>query len=73
MIFKRKKSEDIYVSPAENRVEIELHKNASKQAAEKAKKSSKDLNELLVENGFTIKLYMAAGGSPPRRKQMGKV
>lgn len=72
-IFKRNKSGDLFIQPPpENRLEIELHKNANKEAVAKAKKTNKDLNELLVENGFTIKLYMAAGGSPPRKKQMGK-
>lgn len=43
-------------------VEIEAHKDAKKEAIEEAKQASKKLNNLLVENGFTLKLYVATGG-----------
>ena len=48
--------------PATSRVEIELHKNASEEAAQKAQETNKHLNDLLVENGFTVKIFLAAGG-----------
>lgn len=48
--------------PATSRVEVELHKNASFEAAQKAQQTNKHLNELLVKNGFTLKIYLAAGG-----------
>lgn len=53
--------------PLSSRVEIELHKNASEQAAKKADEANKHLNDLLVENGFTLKIFLAAGGKPPRK------
>lgn len=70
--LKRKKQEDaILVRPAPtSRVEIELHKNASEQAAKKADQTNEHLKELLVENGFTLKIYLAAGGHQP--KKVGK-
>jgi len=70
--FKRKpKVEPIVVTPpATSRVEIELHKNASEQAAKKADQTNEHLKDLLVENGFTLKIYLAAGGHQP--KKVGK-
>ena len=73
-LFNRKaKSEPILVQPpAQSRVEVELHKNASQEAAEKAKQVDKHVKELLVENGFTLKIYLAAGGQLSHKKQGGK-
>lgn len=45
------------------RVEIEMQKHASKEAVEKAKQANAHLKELLVENGFTLKIYLAAHSS----------
>lgn len=73
-IFKRRIKEDIQIQPLINsRVEVELHKSATVQAAEKAKLANKHLNDLLIENGFTLKIYLAAGGRLPTKnsKEMG--
>lgn len=43
-------------------IEIETHKDAKQEAVLKAKKASEELNTLLVENGFTLKIYVATGG-----------
>lgn len=43
-------------------VEIEATKDAQKEAFEEAHRVGKDLNRLLVENGFTLKIYLATGG-----------
>lgn len=68
-----KRSEDIQIEPpASSRVEVELHKNASKEAAEKAKTANKHLNELLVQNGFTLKIYLATGGTTKKHRKKGK-
>lgn len=65
--FKKNKSEPLTVAPPPaGRVEIELHKNANKAAANKAKAVNAHLSELLEENGFSIKIYLAAGGRPPK-------
>lgn len=67
--FKRKTNEDYSIQPpASSRVEVELHKSATAAAAEKAKKANEHLNDLLVENGFTLKIYLAAGGHQPTKK-----
>lgn len=73
-LFNRKKREEpIVVKPAvTSRVEVELHKNASVEAAKKADAANKHINDLLVENGFTLKIYLAAGGHQPKVKTSGK-
>lgn len=43
-------------------LEIETHKNATKEAIAEAKQATQKLNSLLVENGFTLKIYLATGG-----------
>lgn len=70
--FKRKRTVQPLVvqPPAASRVEVELHKNASEGAAEKAKETNQHLNDLLVENGFTLKIFLAAGGY--QRKDIGQ-
>ena len=72
-LFNRnKKQQPLAIQPPpQSRVEVELHKNATVEAAEKAKEANKHLNELLVANGFTLKIYIAAGGQPPKKKRGG--
>ena len=72
-LFNRKKKEDYQIQPpVSSRVEVELAKGASKEAVEKAKDANQHLNNLLVENGFTLKIYLAAGGQLRHKKQGGK-
>lgn len=67
--FKRKQTPDPIVInvPVTSRVEIELHKNASQEAAKVAIEANKHLNDLLLANGFNFKLFLAAGGRIPRK------
>jgi hypothetical protein len=53
-------------------IEIVANQEAQKEVIEKAKKASSELNQLLVQNGFTIKIYLAAGGKPPIKKSGAK-
>lgn len=75
-IFKRKKSNDseavILTPPPTSRVEIELHKGASEEAAKKADAVNQHVKELLVENGFTLKIALAAGATLSHKKEGGK-
>lgn len=73
-LFNRKKeSAPIVVQPPiTSRVEVELHKGASEDAAAKAQQTNQHLTDLLVENGFTLKIYLAAGGHQPKHKTGGK-
>lgn len=71
-LFNRKpKQEPISVTPPpQSRVEIELHKGASEEAAKKAQEVNKHVQDLLEGNGFTIKIALAAGyGAPHNRKK----
>lgn len=69
---RKKKVEPVVIQPAvSSRVEVELHKNASIEAAQKADAANKHINDLLVENGFTLKIYLAAGGHQPNNKRSG--
>lgn len=71
-LFNRKKntSSPLTVTPpAESRVEVELHKGASNEAAQKAKEANAHLTDLLAANGFTLKIYLAAGGHAPQQNR----
>jgi hypothetical protein len=46
----------------DSRVEVVVHKEAAKDAVQEAKAVNKHLNKLLEQNGFTIKIFLAAGG-----------
>ena len=74
-LFRKKKKVETVVEPIVVRdtpvkdpvVEIIANEKAKDEVIEKAKQASNQLNELLVQNGFTIKIYLAAGGHPPKR------
>lgn len=71
-LFNRKpKTEPIVVTPPPtSRVEVELHKGASEEAAKKATAVNQHVKDLLVENGFTLKIYLAAGGQLSQKKKV---
>jgi len=73
-LFNRKpKTEPIVVvPPPTSRVEVELHKGASEDAAKKADAVNQHMKELLVENGFTLKIALAAGAQIKQSKTGGK-
>lgn len=78
--FQKKRStpltEDTDISitpnPVTSRVEIEVDKNANKKVKEKATEINSHVNDLLVQNGFTLKIYLAAGGQLHHKKAGGK-
>jgi hypothetical protein len=41
-------------------IEIVAHKEAKQEMVDRAKIANEHLNGLLVENGFTLKIYLAA-------------
>ena len=57
-----KRNPIVVIPQPTSRVEVELHKGASEDAAAKAIAVNKHVKDLLVENGFTLKIYLAAGG-----------
>jgi hypothetical protein len=74
--FNRKPKEEtppvVISPPPTSRVEVELHKGASEDAAKKANLVNEHIKDLLVENGFTIKIALAAGAQISHKKQGGK-
>lgn len=48
----------------QDRVEIQVAKNASKEAKKKAQQINTHVNDLLESNGFHVKIYIATGGHP---------
>lgn len=68
--FKKRESEDLRLAATpDSRVEIELHKSASKDAKQKADEINAHLKELVIENNFTVKIFVAAGGHLPKNHQ----
>jgi hypothetical protein len=46
----------------DSRVEVVVHKNATREAVQSANEANKHLASLLEQNGFTLKIWVAAGG-----------
>lgn len=46
-----------------SKIQVVAHKNATKNQIEEVKRANDQLNGVLARNGFTIKIYLAAGGS----------
>jgi len=68
-LFRKKPSVPVNsVADEQKIVEIVADKRAQAKVVEQAKEASDKLNALLVENGFTLKIYLAAGGKHPQRK-----
>lgn len=55
----------------ESTIEIIAHQKASRQAIEEVKRANKELNRLLEGNGFTVKIFLAAGGKAPKAVRHG--
>jgi hypothetical protein len=55
----------------DSRVEVVVNQSAAKEVVEEAKAVNDRLNKLLVENGFTLKIFLAAGGQQkyPKRQE----
>lgn len=51
-------------------VEIIANEKAKDEVIEKAKEASNQLNNLLVQNGFTIKIYLAAHSPQQTKKKV---
>lgn len=43
-------------------IEVENLKKKTHKSSEEAKEATERLNKLLVQNGITLKIYIAAGG-----------
>lgn len=49
-------------------IEIVANKAAKQEVIAEAKEANAKLNKLLIENGFTLKIFLAAGGKAPHTK-----
>lgn len=71
-LFKKNINHDIKLTPRQDsRVEIELHKSASKEAKKKADQVNAHLRALLGQDEFTVTIFLAAGGHLPRKHKHG--
>lgn len=62
--FNRKPQPEIKINPtATSRVEIEVAKNANQEVKEKATEINEKVKDLLVTNGFTLTIALAAHNS----------
>lgn len=52
-----------------SRIEIIAHKKATKSQINEVKKANETLNNVLDSNGFTLKIFLAAGGKLKNPKQ----
>lgn len=60
--FRRNKNKQDLERAKKVTIEVEAHKEKAVKIAQKAEKSTKELNKLLRANGITLKIYIAAGG-----------
>ncbi len=64
-LFKRKPEET--EAHHDQRVEVVVSKEATKKEVEKAIEANQHLNDLLSENHFTIKIFLATGGKTKKK------
>lgn len=63
---KRKKQQSIKAQKIEK--EIAVHKKAAKKTVATFKSAANEFNKDFKENGFTVKIFLAAGGKDPKQK-----
>lgn len=51
----------------DRRVEVIVQQNATHEVVKEAKSVNEKLNKLLLENGFTLKIYLAVGGKTQKK------
>lgn len=57
-----KKKEDREANRKRSNIEIVAHRRATKNVVEETKEVNKKLQDLLLKNHFTIKIFLATGG-----------
>lgn len=73
--FGRKRKKERVEHAASDRkatIEIIAHKKASREAVRRVEKANQQLSEALAGNGFTVKIFLAAGGKPPTHRKGAK-
>lgn len=67
---KRDQTPDIVIQPpVASRVEVEVAKDANKETKRKADAVNSHVKDLLVENGITVKIVLAAHNPSARKKE----
>lgn len=59
------KKKEVIIEKQDLPIEIVAHHNSSAKVVREAKQASNQINSLLEENGFTLKIYLARGGRTP--------
>jgi hypothetical protein len=55
-----------------NRIDVVAQKDANKEVVAQAQEATRQLKELLDRNGFTIQIFLAAGGTTKTRTRKAK-
>lgn len=68
LFFRNRKTtiEKVQEVVQETNQKVDAHKIVRTEALEEAKTATKEFKKLFKENGFTIKIYLAAGGNQPK-------
>lgn len=62
------KKKEMHKIAETNSIDIVAQKTANKEVVAQAQEATKQLKELLDRNGFTIQIFLAAGGTTKTRK-----
>lgn len=65
-LFKPKRTPEEKETLHDGGVEVVVAKEATKDVIKKAKEANQHLQDLLNQNNFHIKIYIAAGGRKPK-------
>ena len=68
MFWSKKAKEEVKLQTEATRVEVIANREAKKEVIDKARQINKELNSTLIRNGFTLKIYVAAGGGHPHER-----
>lgn len=68
MFWNRRRLDERDEIEVDSKVEVVAHKAATKAQVQAVRDANATLNKVLAKNGFTIKIYLAAGGNPRREE-----
>ncbi len=69
--FNKKGEDKLDIAAGAANIEVVAHKDARKEVVHKALQVNQDLRQLLEDNHFTIKIFLAAGGKTTKTKKVG--
>ena len=71
-LFRKNNVEVPMPDPKNRKVEIIAHKKATQKTVDDIQEVNKKLNQIFNDNHFTLKIYLAAGGSNPKKPKGAK-